>query len=176
MLNTHLSDLREIPLHWALLLDWRVLLGSFPQYRTKFIMGLLTDRLPWAGFGFFLLYLTLRIVDCIALSQLKRKHGCAEPQKYPHKDPILGLDLFIATGNATKSSSLLSFNSRLFDTYGKTFQYNSWGRTAIRTMQPENIQAVLSTSFWNFGVVPIKAKRQRMTSQGRATYWCPRGF
>ncbi|KAH8695297.1 N-alkane-inducible cytochrome P450 [Talaromyces proteolyticus] len=99
-----------------------------------------------------------RVSEYLIFSQLKRQNGCAEPRKYPHKDPILGLDLFLESGKVMKSNSLLAFNHRLFDTYGKTFQYNSWGHIAIRTMQPENIQAVLSTSFGAFGVVPLKVK------------------
>lgn len=139
-------------------------------------MGLLSEILPWTVFGLFVWYLTQKIAEYTAVSQLKRRHGCVEAPKYPHKDPILGLDLFLATGNAMKSKSLLPFNYRLFDTHGKTFQYNSWGRPAIRTMQPENIQAILSTSFGDFGVVPVKAKPSKNKKPGTGNALMSKGI
>lgn len=100
-------------------------------------------------------YIFRRTLDSIQLSRLKSSNNCSEAPKYPHRDPFLGLDLFLAAGKAIKSNRLLDFTQQLFDSYGKTFQINSWGKTVINTMEPANIQTVLSTSFTNFGVVPL---------------------
>lgn len=94
----------------------------------------------------------------LVLSRFKRKNGCAKPKKYPHKDPILGLDLFLTATKAMKHNQLLAFNQHLFKTNGKTFQINSWGKRVVNTMEPKNMQTVLSLSFDDFGVVPVKGK------------------
>ena len=49
--------------------------------------------------------------------------------------------------------ALLDFNRTLFETYDKTFQVISWGRTIIRTIEPKTsiIRAVLSLRFDAFG-------------------------
>ena len=89
---------------------------------------------------------------------LKRKNGCLEPVKYPHKDPVLGLDLFLRMGKAVKACRMLETCQQLFEQHGSTFQVNSWGTTVINTREPKNIQTVLALAFDNFGVVPVKQK------------------
>lgn len=88
--------------------------------------------------------------------------------------PYLALICLLAMGKAMKSRDLLSFSTRLFETHGRTFQYNSWSRTAIMTMQPGNIQVVLSISFWNFVVVPIKAKPSKNKKPGTGNALMPK--
>ena len=88
----------------------------------------------------------------------KRKNGCLEPAKYPHKDPILGLDLFLRMGKAVKAGRMLETCQQLFEQHGSTFEVNSWGTTVINTREPKNIQTVLALAFDNFGVVPVKQK------------------
>ena len=59
-------------------------------------------------------------------------------------------------GKAMKQSQILDTTKRLFETYGRTFQINSWGTTVINTSEPRNIPTVLSIAFDNFGVEAVK--------------------
>jgi len=83
-----------------------------------------------------------------------------QPSKYAHKEPFLGLDLFFKMGAAMKTGKVLQPNRTLHDSFGKTFQSNSWGTTAIHTCESENIKTVLALSFGNFGKVKVKPEKR----------------
>jgi len=85
-----------------------------------------------------------------------RRNGCAEPPAYPHKDPILGLDLFNKYMNAFKAECFLDFNKQIFDTYGKTFKANVLGTTTYRTIDPEVSKAAFATYATKFGLQPLR--------------------
>ncbi|KAL9116138.1 MAG: hypothetical protein Q9227_000507 [Pyrenula ochraceoflavens] len=85
-----------------------------------------------------------------------RQNGCKRPPKYPHKDPIFGLDLFFILLKARKNGNTLALEQDLFDRVGQTYECNSWGSRQIHTMQPENIHAVLVSSFHRFGVQTMR--------------------
>ncbi|KAF5875415.1 putative cytochrome p450 alkane hydroxylase protein [Botrytis fragariae] len=78
-------------------------------------------------------YLYRKINEHLATVDLERKNGCIKPRKYPHREPILGLDLFFKMGKAMK--------------------------TVINTCEPRNIQTVLAFSFENFGKVKVKPEK-----------------
>lgn len=88
--------------------------------------------------------------------RLSREYGCLPAPRYPHKDPILGLDLFLDQFHAMKRGDTLTTERGRFAEYGKTFETNSWGTRSIETMDVKNVQAVLSQSFDNFGVEPMR--------------------
>ncbi|KUJ21588.1 cytochrome P450 alkane hydroxylase-like protein [Mollisia scopiformis] len=112
-----------------------------------------------SGIGAMLLaFLLHQIRYRLAVANIKRKNGCLEPRIYPHKDPIFGHDLFLSMGKAMKAGKLLETTQKLFNTYGKTFQVNSWGTTTIYTSESTNIQTVLASSFKNFGVMKIERR------------------
>lgn len=110
--------------------------------------------------GAWLVAFVYRLVrDHYVLAELKRSNGCMEPTKYPHMDPFLGLDLFLAMSKAMKHGRMLETNIKLFETYGRTFQFSSWGTDVITTREPKNIQTVLSLAFDNFGVEPVNSRK-----------------
>ncbi|TGO14020.1 hypothetical protein BTUL_0059g00050 [Botrytis tulipae] len=92
-------------------------------------------------------YLYKKLSEYLTITDLERKNGCMQPRKYPHKDPLLGLDLFFKLGAAMKTGKVLQANRELYATYGKTFQSNSWGTPTIHTCESENIKTVLALSF-----------------------------
>ncbi|CAG8981405.1 hypothetical protein HYALB_00009617 [Hymenoscyphus albidus] len=87
---------------------------------------------------------------------LKTQHNCLPPPKYPHKDPILGTDLFRANIQAAKESRLLTTWLQRFQQHGATFSANFLGAPAICTVDPRNLQTILSTNFHDFGVQPLR--------------------
>jgi cytochrome P450 len=84
------------------------------------------------------------------------RNGCAEPPRYPHKDPVLGLDLFSKYMDAFKAENFLDFNKQMYDTYGRTFKANVMGKTTIRSIDPEVSKAIFATYASRFGLEPLK--------------------
>lgn len=84
-----------------------------------------------------------------------RKAGCSMPRKYRHKDPILGLDLFLRRVDSMKSGRSLALDGDLFNTYGRTVQTNAWGTKQYVTMDPRNIQTICATQVDKFGSAPM---------------------
>ncbi|KAI4170232.1 MAG: hypothetical protein LQ343_005115 [Gyalolechia ehrenbergii] len=88
----------------------------------------------------------------------KRRQSYTDPLKYPHKDPLLGLDLLWLMRNAVGTNKLLETRNSLFERFGNTLEFNSLGTKVLATREPKNIQTVLSTAFDNFGVEPVRQK------------------
>jgi hypothetical protein len=60
--------------------------------------------------------------------QLSREHGCQPMRvKYPHKDPILGIDLFIRNVKAVSEHKFLQTVTRRHEEVGETYQLNMMG-------------------------------------------------
>ena len=119
-----------------------------------------TSILLLAAGGVLIAFLYRKLQRHLLVLDFERKNGCLKPRKYPHKDPLLGLDLFFIMGKAVKTGKMLETTQKLFDTYGKTFKANSWGTAVINTCESENIQTVLSLSFKNFGKVKVKPEKR----------------
>ena len=88
------------------------------------------------------LYLFRKLIRRHRHAQVNRLHRCKEPRHYPHKDYLLGLDLYLLRRDAKSRGLRGPFSERLFRQYGKTFQANVWGRKWTYTMEPRNIQTV----------------------------------
>ncbi len=97
-----------------------------------------------------------------------REHGCKSPRAYPHKDPLLGLDVFVSTGSAIQQHRYLPELTRRYHTLGNTFSAKSLGSSSINSIEPENIKAVFSTKFGDWGVEPVRLPAQLP--------FCGRGF
>ncbi|PQE07503.1 cytochrome P450 protein [Rutstroemia sp. NJR-2017a BBW] len=108
----------------------------------------------------FLLLITIhfsrKVIRARKVQQIRHQQGCAKPPHYQHKDPILGIDLFIATIRTITNGTSFKFFHNLFSKYGKTFEANSWGTKALYTMDSDNIRAILVTSKENFVVEPAR--------------------
>ncbi len=78
------------------------------------------------------------------------------PRKYPHKEPILGLDLVYAIIQSAKKGRFLESLLQRHREYGRTFRTTSFGKTIINTVEPKVLSAVFATASDNFGVAPIR--------------------
>lgn len=97
-------------------------------------------------------YCLIRYYNYIVTSRKKRRYGCSDPPKFPHRDP-LGYDVFQARKRAVKEGRSAAYDRSLFELYGKTFETVMWGtarQRMISTMDPSNIQAIASLAFGNF--------------------------
>ena len=79
--------------------------------------------------------------------------GQCEPiRKYPqHNDP-LGLKWMKEQWKAYKSQTYLEAAVQRFETIGDTFQGHRLGGKFIQTRDPENVKAILTTNFNDFGL------------------------
>lgn len=99
---------------------------------------------------------------------LARANGCRPPKQFPHKEPILGLDLFFKAGTLFKENRYLPELMQRYHNNGRTFGTKSLGLPAINSVAPENLQAVFSSRSKDWGVEPIRLPAQDP--------FCGRGF
>lgn len=77
---------------------------------------------------------------------------CREPNAYPHRDPILGLDFLRDSIRAGKDFKYLAREQELHTIYGNTFSSRFFRTTVFNTVEPENLKTILSTKFPDYGV------------------------
>ncbi|RDL40435.1 uncharacterized protein BP5553_00414 [Venustampulla echinocandica] len=77
--------------------------------------------------------------------------GCKLPPSYPHRDPF-GFDMVTESIDAFKSKTFLARQCLQYEVHGTTFSSRYLHQTIINTIDPENIQSVLSTDFDNYGI------------------------
>ncbi|MCJ1437275.1 hypothetical protein MMC27_006661 [Xylographa pallens] len=119
-------------------------------------MGALIDRSVW------IILIVLTVYACKRLTQYHlhkislRRHGCSTLPKYPHKDPILGLDLFYNFIKSIQDGNTIAPDMRRHEENGKTYEANSWGSTMIFTMDASNMQTMFTSAFDNFTVASLR--------------------
>lgn len=84
------------------------------------------------------------------------RNGCKVPQKYPHWEPILGLDLKIREVKDSLSFRRLPLTANLFCKIGRTFKVNNVGGSMIRTIDPENVHAVQTSNERDWAIEPLR--------------------
>lgn len=119
-------------------------------------MAYFMNLLVWASASGLGLLICSSVLGYLKLQRNMRRNGCFSPSKYPHKDPLLGLDVFFDDAKARNRGDSASKERERFRNYGKTFQVNSWGKRCIHTMDVANTQAILSQLFDRFGVEPLR--------------------
>jgi cytochrome P450 len=84
--------------------------------------------------------------------QLTIRHGCQPVARASNKEPLLGLDTIPGTIRALRLHKILERTSELFRVHGTTFTVKELQRSAIVTIEPENIKTVLSIKFKDYGI------------------------
>ncbi|KAJ4416575.1 hypothetical protein N0V85_002237 [Neurospora sp. IMI 360204] len=103
-----------------------------------------------------------------------RSLGCSPVAVYPHKDPILGMDLFRDTLRAINTHTLLQLWDSRFRRYGNTHYILTLGRWVLMTNEPENVKLILGTKMdeWPLdgprlhAVVPVLGRKSVFTTNG----------
>ncbi|KAI5460917.1 cytochrome P450 [Mariannaea sp. PMI_226] len=116
----------------------------------------------YVGVSFYaavLIYCTIKLLSTVISRSKSSKKSlvdqfqCAKiSKKYPHKDPFLGLDLFVRNATAAASHTFLESVTKRHDEVGETYQLNMLGTVGIMTRDHEIIKAVLSTRFKDFTI------------------------
>jgi hypothetical protein len=112
-------------------------------------------------------------ITCLVWQRLKfrvvrREGGCKLPPKYPHKDPILGIDRLFRRWKAISQNRFLEEFDQSYQRLGKTFKGVSLGCTAIDSIEPDNLKAVFATNSNMWGNGPIRLRAM--------SPWVGRGF
>jgi len=119
-------------------------------------MGQISRFLLLASSLLVVYYVGAKILDRLTYSRNKRLLGCQEATKYPHKDPVFGLDLLIKDTKEHTESVYLAEIKRQYAVYGKTHEIRFLNVRMIRTMDSKNIQAVLGLNAKDFGLQPLR--------------------
>ncbi|KAL7813666.1 cytochrome P450 [Trichoderma aethiopicum] len=98
-------------------------------------------------------YVSHRFKRAAEQKQLSQEHGCQPIHiKYPHKDPILGIDVFIQNVKAVSKHTFLETVTRRHKEVGETYQLNMLGTVGIMTRDDEIIKTILSTRFKDYSL------------------------
>jgi cytochrome P450 len=103
-----------------------------------------------------LLYVFKLVYTAFTRYGAARKLKCKEPPSPPQKDWFLGLDfVYQQIVNIQKDRRNASIRE-LHEQYGPTFSSKFYGSRKIHTVEPQNVQAVMSTDFKSWGVEPLR--------------------
>ena len=110
----------------------------------QFIVGCITIALLYLSF--------FNVATSIGRRNAVSKHHCKAPLAYPHKDPFFGLDAIHDAITAAKSKTSIARQIEQYRRYGRTFSSRFFMTPVISTVEPENVKAVLSTNFSDYGI------------------------
>lgn len=119
-------------------------------------MDILKGRAIWLVLILFMVYCVKKLTSHYSYRVASRRNGCSSLSRYPHKDSVLGLDLFFDIFRSIKQGNTINPDMRRFKDYGKTYQARSWGSDIIFTMDSENMQTIFTSAFDNFGVTALR--------------------
>lgn len=125
-----------------------------------------------------LFYLLSRLLFTTLRRLRSRSLGCSPVAVYPHKDPILGLDLFRDTLRAINTHTLLQLWNDRFRKYGNTHYTLTLGKWVLMTNEPENVKLILGTKMdeWPLdgprlhAAVPVLGRKSVFTTNGAQWY------
>ncbi|KAL1882093.1 hypothetical protein VTK73DRAFT_2502 [Phialemonium thermophilum] len=107
----------------------------------------------------------------------ERSLGCGPVPSYPHRDPIFGLDLFLATLHVMREDTVLDTLMSRFRRLGSTYSCITLGQRLLLTDDPANVKAVLlgpSSDDWPiagprlFAALPVLGPRSIFATNGPA--------
>jgi cytochrome P450 len=119
-------------------------------------MGVLKTLASTLAVVFLLRVIFLRVYSRLELAKISRSQNCAAPPRIPSRDPFLGIDTVLNNFRALKNNVRIKQVVSQHQKYGTTFESFAFGRRVISTIDPRNIQAVLSTQHERFGVGPVR--------------------
>lgn len=101
-------------------------------------------------------YVWLTVSAAARNRRLARQKGCLPAVRYPSWGPGIGLFRHLrAADNAGHRSQAYQ---NLHDRFGKTLEITVLGDVSIQTAHPENIQAVCTSNFDDWGVEPMRGR------------------
>ena len=107
----------------------------------------------------YLTYITFRKwSERARLRDAAVRHNCQPVTRYPNRDPFMGFDLFVLIGKADWAGHRSEAYRNLHNHYGSTFEMKALGGPQLQTCDPDNIQAICTSVFDDFGVGPMRGR------------------
>lgn len=100
----------------------------------------------------FIYFLVTQINKYIQEALFIKAHGCREPPRVPQSERIIGYGIFKERMRNHFGKTSYKDDIMKFAALGPTFSGVMFGMRFIRTSDPENVKAVLSTNFKDFGL------------------------
>lgn len=102
---------------------------------------------------YLLYYLYWQLTVGASRRKIIREHGCKQPPRLKDWDPILGLGCSREGLRWLKDHEFLRGQLTRFAKIGtNSFQMKSLGKPVLATIEPENLKAILSLNFNDFGI------------------------
>ncbi len=103
----------------------------------------------------------LAVYRLVLFSKYRRtvaRLGCFPVSQYPHRDPLLGYDLHRLLQRSKAHGDLIPALQQVYAGVGKgqTFQALTWGIKTLYTTNTDNLKAILTADFGDFGVEAIR--------------------
>ncbi|PVH94786.1 cytochrome P450 [Periconia macrospinosa] len=102
------------------------------------------------------IYLVRFLYKTITRYRASKRLNCKEPPSPPQKDRLLGLDFVYQQIVDIQKDRRNASIRELHEKYGPTFSSKFYGSRKIHTVEPQNLQAVMSTDFKSWGVEPLR--------------------
>jgi hypothetical protein len=97
------------------------------------------------------------VIKRIQYERGRKAKGCGTVKRYNHLDPFFGLDYIYAMFSNLKKHRFLEFQKELYSSQGcKTFEAKFCGTRMIFSSQDENMKAMSTSNWKDFGVQPIR--------------------
>ena len=111
--------------------------------------------------AFFIVFLVVLYISkltyiAIVRALTTRNLRCENPPSPPQKDWLFGLDFVYQQFVNIQKDRRNASTRELHEEFGHTFQSKFYGARKIHSVEPQNIQAVMSTDFNNWGVQPLR--------------------
>ena len=87
-----------------------------------------------------------------------QQHGCQPVVRCPSWDPFLGIDTFVSLLKADSKGHRSEAFKNLHKKHGRTFEMKALSGAQLQTSEPENIQAICTSAFNDFGVGPMRGR------------------
>lgn len=117
------------------------------------------------AFGSYVIY---SIIQRILLARrrylFQKANGCKPIPSYPHRDRILGLDLFFENVKLLKEGGILEkFKERYSTINGGVHTWSQYvlGTYTINTVETENIKTILTTNFKDFQLSAMRKEAMK---------------
>lgn len=118
----------------------------------------MTLTVPWILATFLGLFALYRFALIVKYKRTVARLGCSPVSQYPHRDPLLGYDLHRLIQRGKADGNLIPALQRAYADAGKgqTFQALTWGIKTLHTTNSDNLKAILTADFGDFGVEAIR--------------------
>lgn len=106
----------------------------------------------------------------LSRAKIIRDNGCEPVPHFPHRNPLLaGLDILGEHRKAIEEHRFMRRQQEEFETYGRNWQWTCFGGEFIHTIDPSNIEWVLSREPQNWGVAPMRWPASSFLGEGVVT-------